>query len=517
MTRPPRSATNLRLARPIPLPAPTKTTTVAPTTTTTGAPTTTTTGAPTTTTTTIAASTTTTTAGLTTTTTTTTPICATNYTFYNPNTSGNLQVNYQEGITCNIRVTVVSPGQTLTRCVVVNSITYISPGLVATNLGTSCGTCGCGPNTTTTTSTTTIAPTTTTTVAPTTTTTTTIAPTTTTTVAPTTTTTTTAAPTTTTTGAPTTTTTTTQAPTTTTTTLPPTTTTTTPAPTTTTTTGAPTTTTTVAPTTTTTTIVQWFGYNLFPVAGGTCDSIGANITAYKYNSGGSIVNGDTLYASQNLGDPLTTGYYSDGGFRYEVNTGVVSNKTACPSPTTTTTTLAPTTTTTTTQLVANGTYNCALVGTCNGSLQINSISGGSGAPYQTSMVITGTGYVWNNYPATNLYTGLCGGTTYTFSLKDSAGNIRDAAPDVWCTYTTTTTTAAPTTTTTIAPTCTLYRNDNTYDVSNVDYTTCAGTVLTNQTLYGTDTGGGTGQSICAQDGTLGGSGAAYLTNVGSCT
>ena len=87
---------------------------------------------------------------------------------------------------------------------------------------------------------------------------------------------------------------------------------------------------------------------------------------------------------------------------------------------------------------------------------------------------------------------------------------------------TSTTTSGPTTTTStttiyVPPTCTQYRNDNTFDVTLVNYTTCAGIVLTNQTLYGTITGGGTGQSICAQDGTLSGDGAAYLTNVGTCT
>jgi hypothetical protein len=250
------------------------------------------------------------------------------------------------------------------------------------------------------------------------------------------------------------------------------------------------------------------------VYGGTCDRAGTDIVAYKYFSGGSIVNGDTLYASQNLSDPLATGYYSDGGFRYEVNTGVVSNKTACPGFTSTSTS---TTSTTTIALTANGTYNCALGNNCDGYLVINSVTGGSGPPYQTSMVITGNPPSWNNYPATNQYNGLCGGTVYTFSLKGSAGDIRNALPDAWCSYTTSTTTRPPTSTTTIAPTCTEYRNDNTFDVTLVNYTTCAGSVLTNQTLYGTITGGGIGQSICAQDGTLGGSGAAYLTNVGSCT
>jgi hypothetical protein len=88
-----------------------------------------------------------------------------------------------------------------------------------------------------------------------------------------------------------------------------------------------------------------------------------------------------------------------------------------------------------------------------------------------------------------------------------------------CSLTTTTTTAAPTTTTTttIAITCTLYQNNEATDVTGVNYTTCAGDVIVGATLYGTDTGGGTGQSICAQDGTLGGSGAAFLTNVSSCS
>ena len=65
-------------------------------------------------------------------------------------------------------------------------------------------------------------------------------------------------------------------------------------------------------------------------------------------------------------------------------------------------------------------------------------------------------------------------------------------------------------------TCTLYENRETYDVSLVNYTTCAGDVIVGATLYGTDRGGGTGQTICAQDFTLSGDGAAYLSNSGSC-
>ena len=54
-------------------------------------------------------------------------------------------------------------------------------------------------------------------------------------------------------------------------------------------------------------------------------------------------------------------------------------------------------------------------------------------------------------------------------------------------------------------------------MSLVNYTTCAGDVIVGATLYGTNTGGGTGQTICAQDGTLSGDGAAYLSNSGSCS
>jgi hypothetical protein len=122
---------------------------------------------------------------------------------------------------------------------------------------------------------------------------------------------------------------------------------------------------------------------------------------------------------------------------------------AAPTTTTTTTTLAPTTTTTTLLLTANGTYECSLGTACDGVFNISSVTGGSGAPYQTSYVVTGNPPSFNNYPATNSYTGLCGGTSYTFSLKGSAGDTRTADPDTQCSYTTTTTTtAAPTTTTT---------------------------------------------------------------------
>jgi hypothetical protein len=64
--------------------------------------------------------------------------------------------------------------------------------------------------------------------------------------------------------------------------------------------------------------------------------------------------------------------------------------------------------------------------------------------------VTGNAPSWNNYPATNSYTGLCGGTSYTLCLKGSAGDTRCADPNTQCSYTTTTTTAAPTTSTTTA-------------------------------------------------------------------
>ena len=121
-----------------------------------------------------------------------------------------------------------------------------------------------------------------------------------------------------------------------------------PSTTTTTTTAGPTTTTTGGPTTTTSTTTQvWYGYNLTPVFAGTCTPSGTDIVAYKYLSGGSIEVGNNLYATQNLGDPLPTGYYSDGSWRYEVSAGSVINKTYCSSTTTSTTSTTTSTSTST--------------------------------------------------------------------------------------------------------------------------------------------------------------------------
>jgi hypothetical protein len=135
---------------------------------------------------------------------------------------------------------------------------------------------------------------------------------------------------------------------------------------------------------------------------------------------------------------LATGFYSDGTYRYVVNVGEVTDKIPC----------VITTTTTTVQLIASGTYECSLGTNCDGVFNISSVSGGSGAPYQTSYVVTGNPPSYNNYPATNSYINLCGGTSYTLCLKGSAGDTRCADPNTQCSYTTTTTTAGPTSTST---------------------------------------------------------------------
>jgi hypothetical protein len=104
-------------------------------------------------------------------------------------------------------------------------------------------------------------------------------------------------------------------------------------------------------------------------------------------------------------------------------------------------------------IVANGTYTCSTGTNCDGEFLITSVSGGSGAPYQTSYVVSGNPPSWNNYPATNLYTGLCGGTNYVLSLKDSSGFIRTADPNTQCSVTPTPTpTGTPTPTPTGTPT-----------------------------------------------------------------
>jgi hypothetical protein len=214
-------------------------------------------------------------------------------------------------------------------------------------------------------------------------------------------------------------------------------------PTTTTTTAAPTTTTTGAPTTTTTTTLGYLSYDLYYPCGTTTPA--DQRVVYTGNQSP----GEVILASNGLCYTIV-GPTPVGG----ATNIIISEHSSCedceaarPTTTTTsTTTLAPTTTTTTVLLTANGTYECSLGTNCDGVFNISSVSGGSGAPYQTSYVITGNPPSYNNYPATNSYINLCGGTSYTFCLKGSAGDTRCAAPDTQCSYTTTTTTAATTTT-----------------------------------------------------------------------
>lgn len=158
-------------------------------------------------------------------------------------------------------------------------------------------------------------------------------------------------------------------------------------------------------TTTTSTTVSpvpmWTGYNLIPVTFGTCDSAGPNITAYKYYDDGSIINGDILYATQDLNDKLATGYYADGGYRYEVNTGTVSNKTACVEPTTTTTTTpTPTTTTTTTPTPTTTTTTTAPLAcySCNDAQEtFTTLATGSGSYPQREVCSTSSTYFIFNW------------------------------------------------------------------------------------------------------------------------
>jgi hypothetical protein len=76
---------------------------------------------------------------------------------------------------------------------------------------------------------------------------------------------------------------------------------------------------------------SWTGYDLLAVASD-CSLINGNtnFTAYKLNSPGSILPNDVLYTAQNISSPLATGYYTDGTYKYTVNTGTVSSKVDCP-------------------------------------------------------------------------------------------------------------------------------------------------------------------------------------------
>lgn len=76
---------------------------------------------------------------------------------------------------------------------------------------------------------------------------------------------------------------------------------------------------------------SWTGYDLLAVASD-CSLINGNTNfpAYKLNSPGSILPGDVLYTAQNISSPLATGFYTDGTYKYTVNTGTVSSKVDCP-------------------------------------------------------------------------------------------------------------------------------------------------------------------------------------------
>lgn len=212
--------------------------------------------------------------------------------------------------------------------------------------------------------------------------------------------------------------------------------------TTTTTTAAPTTTTTTAAPTTTTTTLAIQSYDLYYPCGTTTP---ASLRAI-YD--GTQSPGNIILASNGL-------CYTVAG---ETTTGgatltIVSEHSTCedceaarPTTTTTSTTTTTTSTTTTTlpPLVVTGNNVCSsLPGACDGQINITNITGGSGTGYQTRL----NGGSWNNYPATNSYTGVCGGTTYTLDAQDSVGTFESSGPFVLCANTTTTTT----TTTTAAP------------------------------------------------------------------
>ena len=170
--------------------------------------------------------------------------------------------------------------------------------------------------------------------------------------------------------------------------------------------------------------------------------------------GHTLSNGDILYTNYNLSGPFVGNdlYYRlySGGQFYAATIsagGYVSNLILCssipPTPTPTPTTSLP-------LLIANGEYICSTgVEVCNGEFTILSVSGGSGAPYQTSYVLEGNAPSWNNYPSTSTYYSLCGGSFYVLSLKDSAGNIRTSNSVEQCVIVPT-----PTPTVTVTPSST---------------------------------------------------------------
>ena len=219
---------------------------------------------------------------------------------------------------------------------------------------------------------------------------------------------------------------------------------------------------------------------------------GSATTTTTTTSGGGPTTTTTTTAG---GGPTTTTTTTAGGGPTTTTTTTAGGPT-----TTTTTTATPTTTTTTTSLLCY-IYNAQNNNVDDATIFWTNCDGSPGSEVVAPSAFSA------NFCARE---GSVSGFNFT---------IYGIEP---CGITTTTTTTTPptpttTTTTTVNITCTLYENRETYDVSGVNYTTCAGDVIVNATLYGTDTGGGTGQSICAQDGTLSGDGAAYLSNSGSCS
>lgn len=78
---------------------------------------------------------------------------------------------------------------------------------------------------------------------------------------------------------------------------------------------------------------SWTGYNLTVISDDMdCTPVvGADpVTVYKLNDSGAILSTDVLYSAQNVGSPLTSGFYGDGTYKYTVQAnGIVSNKTTC--------------------------------------------------------------------------------------------------------------------------------------------------------------------------------------------
>ena len=187
-----------------------------------------------------------------------------------------------------------------------------------------------------------------------------------------------------------------------------------------------------------------------PTGGDACNDYDAFNRATFFSTkenGGVIQSGTFLYTTlSEIGNPsfyIPDGYYSNGTtYWFFQNGSTADNGNPCPGPTPTSTeTPTPTTTPTLPQILASGTYVCSTGTDCDGEFNISSITGGAGGPYQTQLDSGG----WNNYPAVSSYTSLCGGQSYTFSVKDGQGNIR-VEPFTQCIKPTPTPTNTPTST-----------------------------------------------------------------------